>query len=164
MVKTFEPAIRIVIKNKRKWLLRLNQKVMEMGRAALHSAPVIRKSPGREQAPNPAYFTDGTWKPRIAPFGESRLQGLSMAVRAWDVGKSECRAVMVRIRVETSPGTKVSRRPTGLPSQESMLNRYDGEEQMTTSAMPLIGASPNVASEQRVKRRQTSIAKAIWRR
>jgi len=42
-----------------------------------------------------------------------------------------------------------------------MLNLYDGEEQMTTAAMPLIGASPNVASEQRVKRRQTSIAKAI---
>jgi len=84
-----------------------------------------------------------------------------MAVRAWDFGKSECRAVMARIRVATSPGTKVSRRPTGLPSQESMLNRYDGEEQMTTAAMPLIGASPNVASEQRVKRRQTSIAKAI---
>src|ERR1700681_910169 len=39
--------------NKRKWLTRLNQKVMEMGRAVLHSALVIRKSPGREQAPNP---------------------------------------------------------------------------------------------------------------
>jgi hypothetical protein len=39
--------------NKRKWLTRLNQKVMEMGRAAICSALVIRKSPGREQAPNP---------------------------------------------------------------------------------------------------------------
>jgi len=39
--------------NKRKRLTRLNQKVMEMGRAALHSALVIHKSPGREQAPNP---------------------------------------------------------------------------------------------------------------
>ena len=39
--------------NKRKWLTRLNQKVMEMGRAAICSALVIRKSPGQEQAPNP---------------------------------------------------------------------------------------------------------------
>jgi hypothetical protein len=39
--------------NKRKWLTRLNQKVMEMGRAVLHSALVIHRSPGPEQAPNP---------------------------------------------------------------------------------------------------------------
>jgi hypothetical protein len=39
--------------NKRKWLTRLNQKVMEMGRAAICSALVIRKSSGQEQAPNP---------------------------------------------------------------------------------------------------------------
>jgi hypothetical protein len=39
--------------DKRKWLTRLNQKVMEMGRAAICSALVIHKSPGREQAPNP---------------------------------------------------------------------------------------------------------------
>lgn len=30
-------------------------------------ALVIRDPPGQEQAPNPADFTDGTWKPRIAP-------------------------------------------------------------------------------------------------
>jgi hypothetical protein len=39
--------------NKRKWLTRFNQKVMEMGRAVLHSALVVHTSPGREQAPNP---------------------------------------------------------------------------------------------------------------
>ena len=48
-----ESAVKTVMFNKRKWLTRLNQKVMEMGRAVLHSALVIRKSPGREQAPNP---------------------------------------------------------------------------------------------------------------
>ncbi len=42
----------------------------------------------------------GTWKPRIAPgFGrDSGSRETPMAVRVWDAGKSECRAVMVRIR------------------------------------------------------------------
>ena len=48
-----ESAVKTVMFNKRKWLTRLNQKVMEMGRAAICSALVIRKSPGQEQAPNP---------------------------------------------------------------------------------------------------------------
>ena len=96
-----------------------------------------------------------------------------MAVRAWEVGRSECRAVMVRIRVGTSLGTKVSRRPTGLTSQESMWNRYDEERQMTTAAKPLIGASSKVANwdainwraiEQQVKRLQMRIAKATRER
>jgi RNA-directed DNA polymerase len=96
-----------------------------------------------------------------------------MAVRAWEVGRSESRAVMVRIRVGTSLGTKVSRRPTGLTSQESMWNRYDEERQMTTAAKPLIGASSKVANwdainwraiEQQVKRLQMRIAKATRER
>jgi len=48
-----ESAVKTVMFNKRKWLTRLNQKVMEMGRAAICSALVIRKSPGQEQTPNP---------------------------------------------------------------------------------------------------------------
>ena len=94
-------------------------------------------------------------------------------MRAWEVGRSECRAVMVRIRVGTSPGTKVSKRPTGLTSQESMWNRYDEERQMTTAAKPVIGASSKVANwdaikwrtiEQQVKRLQMRIAKAARER
>jgi hypothetical protein len=52
-----------------------------------------------------------------------------MEVRAWDVGKSECRLVMRRIRVSTSPGTKVSPRPTGASLRERMENTLNGESQ-----------------------------------
>ena len=54
-------------------------------------------------------------------------QGELMEVRAWDVGKSEGRSVMERIRVSTSPGTKVSPRPTGAFSRESMENTLNGK-------------------------------------
>src|SRR4029079_10301507 len=50
-----------------------------------------------------------------------------MEVRAWDVGKSEGRSVMERIGVSTLPGTKVSPRPTGAFSRESMENTLNGK-------------------------------------
>jgi len=52
-----------------------------------------------------------------------------MEVRAWDVGRSERRLVMRRIRVSTSPGTKVSPRPTGASLRERMENTLNGESQ-----------------------------------
>lgn len=72
-----------------------------------------------------------------------------------------------------SPGTKVSPRPIGLTSQESLWDRYDGEKQMTAADTPLTGASPKVASwddidwraiEQQVQRLQIRIAKATRER
>jgi len=81
---------------------------------------VIHTPPGREQAPNPTLLDKRNVEtPYRSPQGDSVPQGRPMAVRAWDVGRSECRAVMARIRVGTSPGTKVSPRPTGLTSQEN---------------------------------------------
>lgn len=75
---------------------------------------------GRVQTPNPTLLDKRNVEtPYRSPQGDSLPQGRPMAVRAWEVGKSECRTVMVRIRVETSPGTKVSLRPTGLTSQEN---------------------------------------------
>jgi hypothetical protein len=75
---------------------------------------------GRLQTPNPTLLDKRNVEtPYRSPQGDSLSQGRPMAVRAWDVGRSECRAVMARIRVETSPGTKVSPRPMGLPSQEN---------------------------------------------
>ena len=82
MVKTSESAIKTVIINKRKWLLRLTKMVTEAGRTTETCVLVTQKSPGRKQAPNPAYFTDGTWKPRIAP-----LKG-KQAVKPADGGAS----------------------------------------------------------------------------
>ena len=52
-----------------------------------------------------------------------------MEVRAWDVGRSEGRPVMGRIRVSTLPGTKVSPRPTGASLRERMENTLNGESQ-----------------------------------
>jgi hypothetical protein len=52
-----------------------------------------------------------------------------MEVRAWDVGRSEGRPVMGRIRVSTLPGTKVSPRPTGAFLRERMENTLNGESQ-----------------------------------
>ena len=55
-MNTCESAIKIVTYDKRKWLLRLNQTVLEVGTASLDCAFVTHKPPGREQAPNPTYF------------------------------------------------------------------------------------------------------------
>jgi len=50
-----------------------------------------------------------------------------MEVRAWEVGRSEGRPVMGRIRVAASPGTKVSPRPTGAFLRERMENTLNGK-------------------------------------
>lgn len=101
MVKISGSAIKIVSCNKLKRLLSLSQKASEVGCPSLHCGIVDHKLLGREQAPNPMTRESGTWKPRIVlGFGrDSAPRGSPMAVRVWDVGRSECRAVMVRIRV-----------------------------------------------------------------
>ena len=77
---------------------------------------------------------------------DSESQETPMAVQVWEVGKSECRAVMVQIRVEILLGAKASRRPTGILLQENLENRIMKKSQMTTAALPfmalpMIGAS-----------------------
>ncbi len=71
MVKISESVIKIVMSNKRKGLNRLNQKVLEVGRVLSFWALVTDTPPGRQQAPNPADFGSGTWKPGISPSRES---------------------------------------------------------------------------------------------
>jgi hypothetical protein len=46
MANTCESAIKVVTRNKRKWLLRLNQKVMEVGLAFSGYAVVTHMLPG----------------------------------------------------------------------------------------------------------------------
>ena len=55
-MNTCKSAIKIVTYDKRKWLLRLNQTVMEVGTAPLNCAFVTHMPPGPEQAPNPMYL------------------------------------------------------------------------------------------------------------
>jgi hypothetical protein len=71
-----------------------------------------------------------------------------MEVRAWDVGKSEGRPVVGRIRVSMSPGTKVSPRPTGASLRESMENALNGESKNKEVEVvrPPAGAPPPLAS------------------
>ncbi|MCY1289127.1 hypothetical protein D9M68_469890 [compost metagenome] len=52
-------------------------------------------------------------------------QGTLLAVRVWEVGESERRAVMVRIGVETLLHAKAGRLPTGLSSQDGLLDLYN---------------------------------------
>ncbi|AVK72218.1 hypothetical protein BJN34_0175 [Cupriavidus necator] len=58
------------------------------------------------------------WLPERSLAQAGEPQGTLLAVRVRDVGKSECRAVMVRIGVETSPHAKAGRLPTGQSSQD----------------------------------------------
>jgi len=44
-----------------------------------------------------------------------------------DVGKSECRSVMERIRVQDLPGLKGSRRPTGAEVTGEILEKIKSE-------------------------------------
>ena len=50
----------------------------------------------------------------MTPYRDSELQDSPMVVREQEVSRSEGLAVMVRILIETSSGTKVSLRLTGL--------------------------------------------------
>jgi hypothetical protein len=51
MVKTSKSALRTVISNKRKWLIRLSQKAIGDSGAACFSAHAVNKLLGLEQAP-----------------------------------------------------------------------------------------------------------------
>lgn len=127
MANICEPAIKTVNENKRKWLLRLSQKALRRGRVVDVSTLVAHIFSGQQQTPNPTCFSYRTWQPCRVPFGDSRPQGRPMALQVWEVGKSECRAVMVRIRVSMLPGAKAGPRPTGLSSQENLENLLQEE-------------------------------------
>ena len=82
-----------------------------------------------------------------------------MKVRAWDVGRSEGRPVMGRIRVATSPGTKVSPRPTGASLRERMHTALNGESKMSwrwfdhPAVHPLLWRDPEPGDCTRVSQR-----------
>ena len=62
-------------------------------------------------------------------------------MRAWEVGRSEGRPVMGRIRVPMLPGTKVSPRPTGASLRESMHSALNGESKIEMEVVrPPVGA------------------------
>lgn len=74
MVKATESAVKTVNLNKRKWLIRLNQKVSEAGASFLSCMLVTHRPPGRQQAPNPADFNARNVEtPYRSPLGDSGL-------------------------------------------------------------------------------------------
>ena len=119
--------------------------------------------PGRQQVPNPAE-TSGVERgnPVSLPAREGEPQGELMEVRAWDVGRSECRPVMGRIRVSMSPGTKVSPRPTGASLREDMENTLNGKSKGRwrwfdhPSVHPLLWLVPELVSTMIVSQRLPS--------
>jgi len=56
MANICKPALKAVIQNKRKWLIRLHQKVLEAGLAFSDCAVVTHMLPGRKQVSNPTSF------------------------------------------------------------------------------------------------------------
>src|SRR3954470_1883912 len=74
-----------------------------------------------------------------------------MEVRAWEVGRSEGRPVMGRIRVGASPGTKVSPRPTGASLRERMENTLNGKSKWEMEVVrPPVCAPPPLAGPELV--------------
>jgi len=140
MVNPGESAQRSSRSIKLKWLTSLSQKARRRVGGFNVATSWSEGLPVDSRYLTPHYFRSGTWKPRISPGRESKPQGEPMEVRAWDVGKSECRLVMRRIRVSMLPGTKVSPRPTGLSLQESKqkcLEKGEGKERRWLSQTPV---------------------------
>jgi hypothetical protein len=74
-----------------------------------------------------------------------------MEVRACEVGRSQGRPVMGRIRVAASPGTKVSPRPTGASLRERMENTLNGESKWEMEVVrPPVCAPPPLAGPELV--------------
>ncbi len=94
-----------------------------------------------------------------------------MVVRVWDLGRSECSAVMARIQVSMLPGLKRSLRPRGLSLQKNLENCFYEEKQMTEMGQTITGASSTSQADwnsihwnqaaREVKRLQMRIAKAV---
>lgn len=100
-MKVSESAIKIVIDDKRKWLARLNQTVLEVGRviASGLSWPIRLPVDSRHLTQCTPEVERGN--PVCLPFRlrDSLPRGEPMGMPAWEVGRSECWAVMAWIRV-----------------------------------------------------------------
>ena len=119
MVNTCEPAQRPSRASKLKWLTSLSQKARRRVGGFNGATSWSTVLPGRQQVPNPAKTSEAErGNPVSSPARAGEPQGDLMGVRAWEVGRSERRPVMGRIRVSTLPGTKVSPRPTGASLRE----------------------------------------------
>ena len=110
MVNTCELSINVVMSTKPKMLIGLSQKAPERVQSLDNTLSWTSNAPGGQRAPNP--FVSTLWNV-VSPYRSFRKEGRKV-VRPTDggagmgVGKSECRPVVGRIRVVTSPGAKAS--------------------------------------------------------
>jgi len=121
MMNICESVIKIVNGNKPKWLSGLSQNGDGEWRFASILRPRGHYSPPVDSRHlTPRTSQGGTWKPRNAPDPglDSGLRNPPMAVRAWDAGKSECRAIMAWIR-----GFNIPRRESEQTSGGSFMAR-----------------------------------------
>lgn len=119
----------------RKWLLRSNQTVLEVGTAFLDCAFVTHIPSGPEQAPNPTYFRKRNVE---TPYRSLRGQ---QAVRpahggaGTGSGKKRMPGCNGRDTGATSPDAKAGRLPHGLSSPESLQNHLYGRKANECSNM-----------------------------
>ena len=101
MVNISEPTINLVNWTMPKMLTGMNQKVRERVFGWVQFQSKDDSSPGDSRH---LTFQLSLMRNMVSPYsrpsGQSEPQGTPMGMRVWDAGKSECRAVIVRIGVE----------------------------------------------------------------
>jgi len=84
MVEVSESVIKIVSVAKRKWLIRLNQKVLEAGDTSYYCVLMAQGLPVDSRHLTRRTSRSGTWKPRSAP--GLRARTAYREVRLWWYG------------------------------------------------------------------------------
>ena len=102
MTNICEPVIKIVTRDKPKWLIGLGQKGKEARRSSPNCGLVEHSLPGREQVSNPTYSLRWNLETLYTSLWESEPQGEPMGMQEWDGGRSECQSVMGWIRIEST--------------------------------------------------------------
>lgn len=127
-----ELPINVVIDDRPKMLIGLDQKVRGMDEAFRFCLTRPMIPPANRQTLTHWVKSAKQGKPNYLHLGvESAPQGTPTGEWVKEVGKSESRSVMERIRVRDLPGTKVCRLPTGVESRESFgrSNLYGEDRQ-----------------------------------
>jgi len=120
MCNICELPINAVRVNRPKMLIGLDQNGKGYGWSVRMSLHAIYDTPGGQADTNPSVKEAEHGKPnRLHLSMESDPQGKLIDEWVKDVGKSESRSVIGRIRVQNLPGTKVCRLPTGVESRET---------------------------------------------
>jgi hypothetical protein len=159
MANSGELLINVVRSSKPKALTGLNQTVRGQVQGPLPSPAVAVEATGGEAEPTPSLIHPwNVVSPSSSPRGRPAARRLPMKRRVEDGGRSECRPVMGRIRVE--PAGEITLRESGLTSLGSLRTKPSEQlawetEQMTAAS--LLVRSPACSARQL----QTSIVQVV---